>query len=97
MHCSRLIYSLVISTYINYCCLSIVYVPSTNKTNPHDIAEMLLKVALNTINQTIHCTWVVINPSVWYRLSPINIQTSIDILYSELSIKHGYKFLQCRI
>jgi len=74
-----------------------LYMSSTNKTNPHDIVEMLLKVALNTINQIIHCTWVVINPSVWYRLSPVNIQTSIHILCSELSIKHGYKFFQCRI
>jgi hypothetical protein len=27
-------------------------VSSTNKTDRHDIAEILLKVALNTINQT---------------------------------------------
>ena len=26
-------------------------ISSTNKTDPHDIAEILLKVALNTINQ----------------------------------------------
>ena len=29
-------------------------VSSTNKTDRHDIAEILLKVALNTINQTIN-------------------------------------------
>jgi hypothetical protein len=29
-------------------------VPSTNKTDFHDITEILLKVALNTINQTNH-------------------------------------------
>jgi hypothetical protein len=28
-------------------------VSSTNKTDHHDITEILLKVALNTINQTI--------------------------------------------
>jgi hypothetical protein len=27
-------------------------VSSTNKSDPHDITEILLKVALNTINQT---------------------------------------------
>jgi len=27
-------------------------VSSTNKTDPHDITEILLKVVLNTINQT---------------------------------------------
>jgi hypothetical protein len=32
---------------------------STTKTGRHDIAEMLLKVALNTINQSI-------NPSIFY-------------------------------
>ena len=29
-------------------------VPSTNKTDRHDITEILLKVVLNTINQTIY-------------------------------------------
>jgi hypothetical protein len=29
-------------------------VSSTNKTDRHDITEILLKVALNTIKQTIH-------------------------------------------
>jgi hypothetical protein len=29
-------------------------VSSTNKTDHHDITEILLKVALNTINQTIN-------------------------------------------
>jgi hypothetical protein len=28
-------------------------VPSRNETDPHDIAEILLKVALNTIDQII--------------------------------------------
>ena len=31
-----------------------VVVFSTNKTDRHDITEILLKVALNTINQSIH-------------------------------------------
>jgi hypothetical protein len=29
-------------------------ISSTNKTDRHDITEILLKVALNTINQTIN-------------------------------------------
>ena len=37
-------------------------VSSTNKTDHHDIAEILLKVALNTIYQTkpssMHCRWI---------------------------------------
>ena len=37
--------------------LRVLQVSSTNKTNPHDIAEILLKVALNTTNQAkqMHC------------------------------------------
>jgi hypothetical protein len=30
---------------------------STNKTDPHDIAEMLLKVALSTVKQTSIFLW----------------------------------------
>ena len=33
-------------------------VSSTNKTNRHDITEILLKVALNTIKQTTHFTYI---------------------------------------
>jgi hypothetical protein len=33
--------------------------PPTNKTDHHDITEILLKVALNTINQTRHLTIVI--------------------------------------
>jgi len=34
-------------------------VSSTNKTDRYDITEILLKVALNTINQTIRCVnWI---------------------------------------
>jgi hypothetical protein len=32
-------------------------VSSTNKTDRHDITEILMKVALNTIKQTIYSTW----------------------------------------
>ena len=32
-------------------------VSSTNKTDRHDITEILLKVALNTINQSINVAW----------------------------------------
>ena len=32
-------------------------VSSTNKTDRHDIIEILMKVALNTIKQTIYSTW----------------------------------------
>jgi hypothetical protein len=33
-------------------------VPSTNKTDCHDITEILLKVALNTIILALYCTAV---------------------------------------
>ena len=38
-----------------------IKVSSTNKTDRHDITEILLKVALNTINETIlsiHCPYL---------------------------------------
>ena len=51
-------------TWYNIMCLSLsvagqwfsqgIQVSSTNKTDCHDITEILLKVALNTINQTKH-------------------------------------------
>jgi hypothetical protein len=47
-------------------------VSSTNKTDRHDIAEILLKVALNTINQT---------PSELILTKRLNIYMSIlDII-----------------
>jgi hypothetical protein len=46
-------------------------VSSTDKTDRHDITEILLKVALNTIKQTnkqtnkqtIHCNWNIVESS----------------------------------
>jgi hypothetical protein len=37
--------------------LRVLWFPSTNKTDPHDIAEILLKVTLNTIKQTNIFVW----------------------------------------
>ena len=42
-------------------------VSSTNKTDRHDIAEILLKVALNTINQTIIIFSDTTNVSVYLK------------------------------
>jgi hypothetical protein len=65
---------------------------STNKTGRHDIAEILLKVALNTINQIHHnkliqsnrheyneqCITNIITPSKSY----MNNHKKIEILYT---------------
>ena len=46
----------IIDTYIFS--LNIFYLlPSTNKTDRHDITEILLKVALNTITTTLPLTF----------------------------------------
>ena len=47
-------------------------VSSTNKTDCHDITEILLKVALNTIKQTYTCIlnifkFVIVFPLIWDR------------------------------
>ena len=56
-------------------------VSSTNKTDSHDITEILLKVALNTINQTIHyiknLSRKVINECVMFYM---------DMFYNMLSV-----------
>ena len=56
-------------------------IPSTNKTDHHDIAAMLLKVALNIINQT----------KIWLRLSNTYEKES-KIIYLFTS---SYRFLIC--
>jgi hypothetical protein len=38
---------------------------SSNKTDRHGIAEILLKVELNTINQPTHCTYIE-NVDIWF-------------------------------
>jgi hypothetical protein len=60
----------------------------TNKTDRHDIAEMLLKVALNTIPITYHTlksnicfVYVVLSPPV----SPINKTDRHDITENNIS------------
>ena len=47
-----------------------VPVSSTNKTDRHNITEILLKVALNTINQTINVTNQLYDCTVFRYLSP---------------------------
>jgi hypothetical protein len=45
-------------------------VSSTNKTDRHDITEILLKVALNTINH-INCIYFLHTPAILHFLSPL--------------------------
>ena len=55
-----IIYNLMVHVYQFSCGRSVVFsgystlVSSTNKTDQHDIAEILLKVALNTITLTLY-------------------------------------------
>jgi hypothetical protein len=52
-------------------------VSSTTKTSRHDIAEILLKVALNTINQSIKLTKLVLNTN--QSINQSNSQTLLVI------------------
>jgi hypothetical protein len=62
-------------------------VSSTNKTDRHDITELLLKVALNTIKQTNKQTvhkvkiWYCISPKIWYCISLKNYCNVYDQKY----------------
>jgi hypothetical protein len=60
---------------------------STNKTDLHDITEILLKVALNTMIITI-------NPII--ETLPINSLVTVKI-YSELSINKTYLAVALRL
>jgi hypothetical protein len=59
-------------------------VSSTNKSDHHDITEILLKVALNTINHN--------NLSSFYELFNLKIVSAIWILYHTYLISH-YNFI----
>jgi hypothetical protein len=65
----------------------------TNKTDRHDITELLLKVALNTINhKDIQYEWT----NIWYMLERTRIATSyFKCLSTSLP---GYKLLKsCKL
>ena len=57
-------------------------VSSTNKTDCHDITELLLKVALNTINQnqipTVVCLTVTLSQIISDTVKPALVTTSIN-------------------
>ena len=56
-------------------------VSSTNKTDRHNITEILLKVALNTINHANHMTPAFGSPLVLPLLHQINITVVREITY----------------
>ena len=61
-------------------------VSSTNKTDRHDITELLLKVALNTIKQINLCmsNQVLMTPRIFFGLTTTKSEvsvTSIKLLY----------------
>jgi hypothetical protein len=63
-------------------------VSSTNKTDRHDIAEILLKVALNTIKQTIsldrfHCILF----SLWFQVGQLRYK-HFTIVHVILIVNH---------
>jgi len=75
------------------------HISSINKTDRHEITEILLKVALNTINQPYFTTYVVgqSDDSICKTILPVNIsdtavyvRNKTDVLYLVLfrSVKY---------
>jgi hypothetical protein len=78
--------------------------PSTNKTDRHDISEILLKVALNTIKPTNQCTitlavwikkaswvifsWILVHSLAFESSCPRLSQTSWIIITSICCVQH---------
>ena len=59
VHCSTLLCDKVCQRHATGQLFSLgTEVSSTNKTDPHDITEILLKVALNTINNHCWSSWI---------------------------------------
>jgi hypothetical protein len=61
-------------------------VSSTNKTDCHDITEILLKVPLNTINQT-NKPKIVLHYRRFFRCSDFLIMYLRDVLYTRPDLK----------
>jgi hypothetical protein len=57
-------------------------VSSTNNTDSHDITEILLKVAINTINQQNQPQWVILSVStdwIWYWKKSVILTSHDDV------------------
>jgi hypothetical protein len=68
--------------------------PSTNKTDRNDITEVLLKVALNTINQTNSHVWSSIVYSVLFFFLPLYLFTASDYPFNVFKLVLLIKFHQ---
>jgi hypothetical protein len=63
-------------------------ISSTNKTDRHDITEILLKVALNTITLTQHCQTVHISILFSETIGPNKTKLSKKMLFVRFSTFH---------
>ena len=62
-------------------------VSSTNKTDRHDVTEILLKVALNTIKQTNPNYLLALFPNdIWNKFIPVITLSNISVKLSVVSV-----------
>jgi hypothetical protein len=60
---------------------------STNKTDRHNITKILLKVALNTINQTNDVFVIVVDICQHSNFSSFSVLKSISYMYTLINIR----------
>jgi hypothetical protein len=61
--------------------LWILLFPSTNKTDRHDITEILLKVTLNTLNHRVYNFWLIHHETVKYIACEKDYFVPVDAIF----------------
>ena len=66
--------------------LWILLFPSTNKTDRHDITEILLKVTLNTLNHWVYNFWLIHHETVKYIACEKDYFVPVDAIFQSFLI-----------
>jgi hypothetical protein len=68
-------------------------VSSTNKTDSHNVAEILLKVVLNTIKQPNERKWLIVHTFVFAKFCRSAFQQTVNIPYCALRPVNLFHFI----